>query len=110
MAQLFPRRINTIAKLSIVGGLGLAALAVVVGVAVSLAHEQKVTLDKAPKGTGEAEFTKDFPLEKDDLSSTGRNPYFVLEPGFYVVLENGDERLTVNLARHGNLSSAPGIG
>jgi hypothetical protein len=32
-------------------------------------------------------FTDSFDLDKADLSSTGRNRYFVLEPGFQLVLE-----------------------
>jgi hypothetical protein len=43
------------------------------------------------------DFTKDFWVEKSELSATGRNPYFILEPGYVLVLENGDERLTVTV-------------
>src|SRR5262245_21653409 len=37
-------------------------------------------------------WTTDFFLEKDELVTTGRNPYFVLEPGFQRILEGGGER------------------
>ena len=37
-------------------------------------------------------WTDDFSSEKADLVSTGRNPYFILEPGFQRVLEGGNER------------------
>ena len=42
-------------------------------------------------------WTSDFPLERNELASTGRNPYFVLEPGYVLVLENKTERLTITV-------------
>jgi hypothetical protein len=44
------------------------------------------------KEAKEAAFTDDFAFEKADLVSTGRNQYFVLEPGFQRILEGGGER------------------
>jgi hypothetical protein len=43
------------------------------------------------------DFTKHFPVQKGELSATGRNPYFILEPGYVLVLEGGRERLTVTV-------------
>jgi hypothetical protein len=37
----------------------------------------------------------DFAAEKPDLVSSGRNPYFILEPGYALILEGGDERLVI---------------
>jgi uncharacterized membrane protein YkoI len=72
--------------------------------------EVKVELDPTGKdlkeeGKGKEEdgFTKDFSLEKIELSgvgqlsSVGRNPYFILEPGYYLVLEKGDIQLTITV-------------
>jgi len=42
-------------------------------------------------------WTEYFSLEKDELSPTGRNPYFVLEPGYYLVLEGGKEQVTITV-------------
>lgn len=42
-------------------------------------------------------YTDDFAFERADLTSTGRNAYFVLEPGHRRVLENGDERLVITV-------------
>jgi hypothetical protein len=42
-------------------------------------------------------WTADFSVEKDELVSTGRNPYFILEPGYYLVLEGGDTQLTITV-------------
>ena len=44
-----------------------------------------------------AEWTSDFSTEKGTLTSTGRNPYFILEPGFQLVLEGGKERLVITV-------------
>jgi hypothetical protein len=42
-------------------------------------------------------FTTDFSLDKADLSPTGRNPYFILEPGYVLVLEGGKEQVTITV-------------
>lgn len=42
-------------------------------------------------------WTAAFFLEKDELSSIGRNPHFTLEPGYYLVLEKGLEQVTITV-------------
>jgi hypothetical protein len=42
-------------------------------------------------------FQSRFKIDKADLASTGRNPYFILEPGYTLVLEDGSTRLTVTV-------------
>lgn len=42
-------------------------------------------------------WTTEFPIDKQDLASTGRNPYFILEPGHYLVLREGDVELTITV-------------
>jgi hypothetical protein len=44
-----------------------------------------------------AEWTTDFALEPADLISTGRNPYFILEPGYTLVLKDGTSQLTITV-------------
>ena len=44
-----------------------------------------------------AGWTHDFSAEKADLVSTGRNPYLILEPGYFVLLEKGTEQLTITV-------------
>src|SRR5262245_54108196 len=44
-----------------------------------------------------AQWTNDFSAEKDALSSTGRNNFFVLEPGYQLVLEDDKERLVITV-------------
>jgi len=43
------------------------------------------------------DWTSVFLVEPDELVSVGRNPYFVLEPGYYLVLEGGGERLIITV-------------
>lgn len=42
-------------------------------------------------------WTSDFRLEPDELTSIGRNPYFILEPGYLLMLEAGNERQTITV-------------
>ena len=42
-------------------------------------------------------WTDRFGVEKGELASTGRNPYFVLEPGYRLTLQQGDERLVISV-------------
>ena len=42
-------------------------------------------------------WTAEFAVEKSELSSTGRNPYFILEPGYQLVFEGGRERLIISV-------------
>jgi hypothetical protein len=42
-------------------------------------------------------WTMDFLVEKGELTSTGRNPYFILEPGYVLVLEGGNEKHTITV-------------
>jgi hypothetical protein len=42
-------------------------------------------------------WSSDFSAEKEYLTSRGKNPYFILEPGYQLVLEGGSERLVVSV-------------
>jgi hypothetical protein len=56
------------------------------------------TLGMSSAGRQAAEgWTDRFTIEPGDLTSTGRNPYFVLEPGYQLVLEEGVERLVITV-------------
>jgi hypothetical protein len=65
--------------------------------------EVKLAADGTIKGKEESnesqasDWTSEFGVEKDELVSTGRNPFFILEPGYQLVLEHGDTRLTVTV-------------
>lgn len=42
-------------------------------------------------------WTGAFFVEKDELSNIGRNPHFILEPGYFLVLEKGLEQVTITV-------------
>lgn len=42
-------------------------------------------------------WTQTFSVEPGDLASTGRNPFFILEPGWQMVYEGGSERLVITV-------------
>jgi hypothetical protein len=43
------------------------------------------------------EWTDEFAVDKNDLITIGRNPYFILEPGYTLTLEGGTEQLVVTV-------------
>ncbi|MBA4064096.1 MAG: hypothetical protein C0501_10365 [Isosphaera sp.] len=56
--------------------------------------------DKPPKDAKadkDGPWTESFPVEPGELGPTGRNPYFILEPGYVLVLRKGNEELTVTV-------------
>jgi hypothetical protein len=56
------------------------------------------TNEKEEVGAPQAgRWTSEFAVEKDELVATGRNPFFVLEPGYQLVLENANTRLTITV-------------
>jgi hypothetical protein len=54
-------------------------------------------LAEEPTGEGSEAWTESFNLDKCTFSSTGRNPYFILEPGYRLTLEGLDDDDTVRL-------------
>lgn len=42
-------------------------------------------------------FVSEFKVDKKDLSATGRNPFFILEPGYFLVLEDGKEKIVITV-------------
>ena len=51
----------------------------------------------AAQGSQDAGWTTRFDVAPGELASTGRNPYFVLEPGYQLTLEDGKDRLVVTV-------------
>jgi hypothetical protein len=45
----------------------------------------------------DSSWTTEFAVEKSELSATGRNPYFILEPGYQLVFGGGKERLVITV-------------
>ena len=69
----------------VLGLAGCGAIAVALGRPVSGAAKETDT------------FTSAFDVQKDELAAAGRNPYFVLEPGYQLVLEGGNTNLTITV-------------
>ena len=42
-------------------------------------------------------WTMDFHVDRQELSTIGQNPHFILEPGYYLVLEKGAEQVTISV-------------
>jgi hypothetical protein len=61
----------------------------------ALAVGASLTVDV--RGDDLADWTNDFSAEKDALVSTGHNTFFILEPGYQLVLEKGKERLVITV-------------
>ena len=51
----------------------------------------------AAQGMPRESWTAEFNVDKADLATSGRNPYFVLEPGYRLILEGQKERLVVTV-------------
>jgi hypothetical protein len=45
----------------------------------------------------EPPWTDRFDVDRRDLRSTGRHPYFILEPGYVLALDHGRERLVITV-------------
>jgi hypothetical protein len=50
----------------------------------------------APASDGDS-WTAEFSIDKSEWTFSGRNQYFILEPGYQLVLSNGDEELTITV-------------
>ena len=63
-------------------------------IAISASGCQSLLTPKSPVDTS---WQEEFGLDKRTLVSTGRNTYFILEPGFQLILEGGREKLAVTV-------------
>ena len=79
-------------KIGMAGLLIAVALCGLVALGHSDAQEKTSTDVKAPKDA--VLYTDTFPVEPGELVSTGRNPYFILEPGYSLHYKKGDEEVT----------------
>ena len=71
------------------------ALTILVSVflAVTTTSAQRPRLPQPDKDA----WTSTFAVEPGELAATGRNPYFILEPGYQLILEGGSVRLAVTV-------------
>ncbi|MEP7248021.1 MAG: hypothetical protein ABI885_30645 [Gammaproteobacteria bacterium] len=63
----------------------------------SLAVAPFVACNSQGSKVKDEDFQRDFGIEKRTFLTTGRNPYFVLEPGYQLVLADGDDKLTITV-------------
>lgn len=71
-----------------------AALLLTVFLAASAIAAQRST---RPQATDTDAWASRFAVEPGELVATGRNPFFILEPGYQLVLEKGSVRLAVTV-------------
>jgi hypothetical protein len=66
--------------------------------ATGCARQLRATVPELAKAIGDqAEWQEEFGFSKKNLGPTGRNPYFVLEPGFQIVLEGNTEKVSITV-------------
>jgi hypothetical protein len=52
-----------------------------------------------PPAQSETAWTQEFGESKSDLLPTGHNPFFIVEPGYQLTLEDGKDRLVITVLR-----------
>lgn len=75
--------------------LGLLILALCLSMASGAASAQEISLKTVADLT--SLWTETFRIEEKELSSTGVNPYFVLQPGYQLILEGKEGQREVHL-------------
>ena len=83
-------------KQSMKKNIRIIVLSVVIGAAFYclLALTRSKTPAQQPVAS---EWQQDFNISKRTLISTGRNPYFILEPGFELIFESQTEKLVITV-------------
>lgn len=71
-------------------------LAILALLAAAAAGAYVLAQDKG-KDAAARKFTDSFLVDDKDFASTGRNPYFILEPGYALVLESADKEETLTI-------------
>lgn len=74
-------------------------LLVLVGVLLlaGCALTQDVPREEIGAADNKSDWQTEFDIESCELATTGRNEYFILEPGFQLILEGGGEKLAVTV-------------
>jgi hypothetical protein len=76
------------------GRLGMLAAVLALSVAVALGT---VVPAEASGGTGNRPFTEEFFIERCTFSTSGSNPYYILEPGMELVLAGEEDKAYVEV-------------
>jgi hypothetical protein len=64
---------------------------------VKIEEDGTIVSDEGEGDEEEELWTHEFTAEKENLTSTGSNPYFILEPGYQLVFEDDDEKLVITV-------------
>ncbi len=64
--------------------------------AICITSDQVPAMQAKQKAGGPA-WRDSFPVDRSNLSDTGRNPFFILEPGYRLTLANGKDTLIVTV-------------
>jgi hypothetical protein len=70
---------------------------VITGLVATLFVLGSIAVGPAEDPKGKSQFTSVFPVDKANLVSSGRNPYFVLEPGYRLHFKAEDATLVVTV-------------
>lgn len=71
------------------------SISFIFGGCASLPENTNTTSDQT--GSSNENWQEDFAIQECELDTTGRNDYFILEPGFQLVLEGGSEKLAITV-------------
>ena len=63
---------------------------------VKISEDGKILSDEEEEEEQEL-WTHDFAAEKENLASVGRNPYFILEPGYQLTFKDDDDELVITV-------------
>ncbi len=63
---------------------------------VKISEDGKILSDEEEEEEQEL-WTHDFTAEKENLVSVGRNPYFILEPGYQLAFKDDDDELVITV-------------
>ena len=69
-------------------------ISLLAGLACPTLGAAKPAPSKSPQASG---WVQSFPLQTGELSSSGRNPYFILEPGYQEVLAGDGDEVTITV-------------
>ena len=79
-------------RLAAIPAVLLGLLTLTSGCAAFDASSAKSAAARADEG-----FRSDFQVDKADLADSGENPYFLLKPGYRLILQDGKDTLTVTV-------------
>ena len=84
-------------RIAAIMGVSLYLLAACASAARPAALGDSQTGAAAQPGSSSGPWISEFKVQPGELSPTGRNPFFILEPGYQQVYEGGQEKLVITV-------------